>query len=66
MTNSTSNNLIKPKETYLTSNELMQVLQMARSTMEVLVRRGMPCVKLGRNRRLKLSEVDEWLKTEQQ
>ena len=53
------------KETYVVAKEMREYFAMPRSTMEVLIRRGMPFIKLGRNRRFKLSQVEQWLKANQ-
>mgnify|MGYP003631655392 CR=1 FL=1 len=52
-------------ENWVLAETMRQHFAMPRSTMEVLIRRGLPHIKLGRNRRFKLSEVENWLKTNQ-
>jgi excisionase family DNA binding protein len=50
------------QEKYLTSRELTEVLKMGRSTLELLVKRGLPHIKIGKSRRFLLSEVTEFLR----
>lgn len=49
-------------EKYVGSDEILAYFRMTRGTLELLIRRGLPHIKLGRNRRYKLSEVEAWLK----
>jgi excisionase family DNA binding protein len=50
------------QENYLTSKELLEVLKMGRSTLELLVKRGLPHIKIGKSRRFLLSEVAQFLR----
>jgi excisionase family DNA binding protein len=50
------------QEKYLTSRELTEVLKMGRSTLQLLCKRGLPHIKIGKSRRFLLSEVTEFLR----
>ena len=52
-------------EKYLSTAELMETLSISRSTINRMVKRGMPHVWVGAVRRFPLSEIVEWLKEAQ-
>ena len=49
-------------ERYLSTAELLDTLSISRSTVNRMVKRGMPHIWVGAVRRFPLSEVVEWLK----
>ena len=49
-------------EQYLSTADLMGTLSISRSTINRMVKRGMPHVWVGAVRRFPLSEIVEWLK----
>ncbi len=54
------------KEQFVGTQELMDTLSISRSTVNRLVKRGMPHIWIGSVRRYSLSQVIEWLKKDQQ
>lgn len=48
-------------EGYVTTSELMRYLSLPKSTFELLVKQGMPVLRIGKSRRFKVSEVENWL-----
>jgi len=53
------------REQFVGTQELMDTLSISRSTVNRLVKRGMPHLWVGSVRRYPLSEVIEWLKIDQ-
>jgi len=49
-------------KTWLTSKEMMHYLALPKSTFELLIKRGMPLLRIGKIRRFKIQEVETWLK----
>ena len=56
------NQLEQGKEDYVSTQGLMETLNISRSTVSRLVRRGMPHIWLGSVRRFSINAVVEWLK----
>jgi len=54
------------REHFVGTQELMDTLSISRSTVNRLVKRGMPHIWVGSVRRYSLNEVLEWLKKDQQ
>ena len=54
------------REQFVGTKELMDTLSISRSTVNRLVKRGMPHIWVGSVRRYSLNEVLEWLKKDQQ
>ncbi len=50
---------------YLTIDDLIEMLQVTRSTIYNLKKKGLPFVKIGANVRFEQSEVIDWLKNNQ-
>lgn len=48
-------------EGYVTTSDLMRHLSLPKSTFELLVKQGMPVLRIGKARRFKVSEVEIWL-----
>lgn len=46
----------------LTTKQLIEELQISRSTLHSLVKKGLPHIKVGKNNRFELDEVINWLK----
>lgn len=55
-----NNNL--PVEKWVDAKTVRNYFQMPKSTFENWFRRGMPCLRLAKARRFKISEVEKWLK----
>lgn len=55
----------KQIETYLSTGELMDALSISRSTINRLVKRGLPHIWVGSIRRFPLQEIIKWLKNDQ-
>lgn len=53
-------------EKWVTTQELMQHLSLPKSTFELLIKRGMPVLRIGKSRRFKVSVVEKWLKSREQ
>ncbi len=53
------------REQFVGTKELMDVISISRSTVNRLVKRGMPHIWIGSVRRYPLNEVLEWLKKDQ-
>jgi len=53
-------------EQYLNTGELMDTLYISRSTVNRLVKRGLPHIWVGSTRRFLLAEIIKWLKNDQQ
>jgi excisionase family DNA binding protein len=51
---------------YVSTRELMDTLSISRSTINRMVKRGMPYLWVGTVRRFPIAEVIEWLKQPQQ
>jgi len=49
-------------KTWITSKEMMHYLALPKSTFELLIKRGMPLLRIGKIRRFKVGEVETWLK----
>jgi len=49
-------------KTWITSKEMMHYLALPKSTFELLIKRGMPLLRIGKIRRFKIGEVETWLK----
>jgi len=56
---------IKQMEPYVDLHKLLQHFSIARAKVEKLIREGMPILRIGKSRRFKISEVEEWLKNNQ-
>ncbi len=54
------------REQFVGTQELMDVMSISRSTVNRMVKRGMPHIWVGSVRRYPLSQVLEWLKKDQQ
>ncbi len=54
------------REQFVGTQELMDTLSVSRSTVNRMVKRGMPHIWVGSVRRYPLSQVLEWLKNDQQ
>ncbi len=54
------------REQFVGTKELMDTISISRSTVNRLVKRGMPHLWVGSVRRYSLSQVIEWLKKDQQ
>ncbi len=54
------------KEQFVGTQELMDVISISRSTVNRLVKRGMPHIWVGSVRRYPVTQVLEWLKKDQQ
>ncbi len=54
------------REQFVGTQELMDTLSISRSTVNRMVKRGMPHIWVGSVRRYSLSQVIEWLKKDQQ
>lgn len=48
-------------EGYVTTSDLMRHLSLPKSTFELLVKQGMPVLRIGKARRFKVSAVENWL-----
>jgi excisionase family DNA binding protein len=55
----------KQMEPYVDLHKLLQHFSIARAKVERLIHEGMPILRIGKSRRFKLSEVEEWLKNKQ-
>lgn len=53
-------------EQYVSTGELMDTLNISRSTVNRLVKRGLPHIWVGSIRRFPVQEIIEWLKNDQQ
>jgi excisionase family DNA binding protein len=47
---------------YVGTKELCELFSIPRSTLELLIKNGLPVVRIGKSRRYKIEEVDQWLK----
>lgn len=54
------------RDEYVNTAELMDALSISRSTVNRLVKRGLPHIWVGATRRFLVAEVIEWLKNDQQ
>jgi excisionase family DNA binding protein len=52
----------KNTERYLSTGELMETLSISRSTVNRMVKRGLPHIRVGAVRRFPMVQVVEWLK----
>lgn len=52
------------EEKFISSRELIEYLGMCYTTIRGMERRGMPYYKPGRKKLYKLSEVEEWVKSQ--
>ena len=59
------NQLEQSRDQFVGTQELMETLSVSRSTVNRLVKRGMPHIWVGSVRRYPLNEVLEWLKKDQ-
>lgn len=57
-----SNNQKQSQEQYVNSREIMSYLSIRPRTLENLIKQGMPHIQITKQRRFKLTEVDNWLK----
>lgn len=48
------------KEKYVDANAVMEFFSLPRSTLELLIKRGLPVLRIGKARRFKLSDVEDW------
>jgi|LakMenE01Jun11ns_1017448.scaffolds.fasta_scaffold9781339_3 hypothetical protein len=55
-------NTTKQQEAFVNAHTMIEHLCIGRSTFEALVKNGMPCLRLKGIRRFKISEVEAWLK----
>lgn len=55
-------NSIEKMEMWVGPKVIQEYFQMSKGTFEKLFRRGMPCLRIGKSRRFKISEVEQWLK----
>lgn len=55
----------KQMEPYVDLHKLLEHFSIARAKVEKLIREGMPILRIGKSRRFRLSEVEEWLKNKQ-
>jgi excisionase family DNA binding protein len=55
----------KQMEPYVDLHKLLEHFSIARAKVEKLIREGMPMLRIGKSRRFRLSEVEEWLKNKQ-
>lgn len=53
---------IKHKEPYTDLHEVLKYFHIARAKAERLIREGMPMLRIGKHRRFKISEIEEWLR----
>lgn len=53
-------------DNFIGTQELMDTLSISRSTVNRLVKRGMPHIWVGSTKRFLLAKVIEWLKNDQQ
>ncbi len=60
------NQLDQSRDQFVGTQELMDVISISRSTVNRLVKRGMPHIWVGSVRRYPLNQVIEWLKSDQQ
>jgi predicted DNA-binding transcriptional regulator AlpA len=60
--NTQSNNF----EPYVDSNAVMEFLSVPRRTLELLVKQGLPHIRINRSRRYRLSEIQAWLDAKQE
>ena len=51
---------------WLTTKEIMRHFALPKSTFELLVKKGMPVLRIGKVRRFRVSEVENWLKNRAQ
>ena len=58
--------LEQQKEQYVSTQGLMETLSISRTTINRLVKKGMPHIWVGSVRRFPISAVVEWLKNSQQ
>lgn len=47
---------------YVGTKELCELFSISRSTLELLIKNGLPVVRIGKSRRYKIEDVDGWLK----
>jgi len=52
----------RPTEHYLATKELMDTLSISRSTVNRMVKRGLPHIRVGAVRRFPMEQVLEWFK----
>jgi hypothetical protein len=57
----TINTKTDQKEPWVTSSALMEYLSMSKSLLELLIAQGLPYMKINRNRRYKISAVEQWM-----
>ncbi len=60
------NQLDQSRDQFVGTQELMDTLSISRSTVNRLVKRGMPHIWVGSVRRYPLNQVLDWLKKDQQ
>ncbi len=60
------NQLDQSREQFVGTKELMDTISISRSTVNRMVKRGMPHIWVGSVRRYSLGQVIEWLKNDQQ
>ncbi len=53
-------------EGYVTTKEAMRYLALPKSTFELLIKQGMPVLRIGKSRRFRVSEIEAWLKNKAQ
>jgi excisionase family DNA binding protein len=47
---------------YVGTKELCELFSLSRSTLELLIKNGLPVVRIGKSRRYRIEDVDQWLK----
>lgn len=52
----------KQLEPYVDLHKVIEHFKVGRPMIEILIREGMPMLRIRKSRRFKLSEVEEWLK----
>jgi excisionase family DNA binding protein len=56
----------KQPEPYVNMHRLMDHFKVSRPKVEAMIHEGLPMLRLGRSRRFKITEVEEWLKAKQE
>jgi excisionase family DNA binding protein len=56
----------KHNEPYVDLHAVLQHFSIARSKLEKLIREGLPMLRIGKSRRFRVTEVEEWLKAKQE
>jgi hypothetical protein len=56
-------NNTKPIEAFVDTNQMLSHLKLSRAMFELLVVEGLPLLRIGKARRFKISQVEDWLKS---